>query len=95
MVPEEKRIALTDHQADEVVCVSARNGEGIEHLLQVIEKTLQQKKHLMEELFPYDQAGKIQLIRKYGQILEEDYREDGIFVRAFLPVDLYHKIHQE
>lgn len=95
MVPEEKRIALVDHQADEVVCISAKNGEGTDHLLHVIEDILQQQKCLMEERFPYDQAGKIQLIRKYGQIIEEDYREDGIFVRAFLPMDLYHKIHQE
>ena len=52
------------------------------------------KKQLMEKCFPYEEAGKIQLIRKYGQILEEEYREDGIYVRAFLPMDIYQKLQQ-
>lgn len=93
-LPPEERIALVDHQADEVVCISAKNGEGTENLLRVIEKILQQKKQLMEKCFPYEEAGKIQLIRKYGQILEEEYREDGIYVRAFLPMDIYQKLQQ-
>lgn len=42
----------------------------------------------VEKLFPYAQAGDIQRIRKIGQVLEEEYREDGIFIRAWMPAQL-------
>ena len=43
----------------------------------------------------YKEAGKIQLIRKYGELQEEEYREDGIFVRAFVPAELYGQVRPE
>ena len=30
-----------------------------------------------------------QLIRKKGELLEENYQEDGIFVRAYIPESIY------
>ena len=35
----------------------------------------------MERLFPYSEAGQIQLIREYGQLLSEEYTEGGIAVK--------------
>ena len=32
---------------------------------------------------PYANAGVIQLVRKSGELLEEEYREDGIYIRAY------------
>lgn len=94
-IPEENRIVLADHQADEVACISAKNGEGVENLLWIIEKVLKEQKQLFEKTLPYAQAGKIQLIRKYGQLLEESYQEDGIYVRAYLPSEIYHKMNHD
>ena len=37
----------------------------------------------------------MQLIRKYGELQEEEYREDGIFVRAFVPAELYGQVRPE
>ena len=37
-------------------------------------------------------AGKIQLIRKYGELQEEEYREEGIFVRAYVSPELYERV---
>ena len=39
---------------------------------------------LCAHLISYDKAGMINKIRKCGTVLEEDYREDGIFVRAYV-----------
>ena len=37
-------------------------------------------------------AGKIQLIRKFGQLLSEEYTESGIAVKAYVPSEIYEKV---
>jgi GTP-binding protein HflX len=77
--------ALKDFKADYTVKISAKTGEGVDKLLELIEKVLMEQKVFIEELISYKEAGKIHTIRKYGQLLEEEYREDGIFVKAYIP----------
>ena len=43
----------------------------------------------MEEIFPYAQAGLVQTVGKNGQLLSEEYREDGVYVKAYLPKEEY------
>lgn len=83
---------LRDFKADYVVRISAKTGFGFEELLGTIEKILRERKIEIERVYEYQEAGKIQLIRKYGELLAEEYREDGIYVRAFVPREIYGKI---
>ena len=83
-LPEDASMLLRDFKADQTVCMSVRTGDGLENLLNTIEDILRSQKRLIEHVFPYDQAGQIAVIRKYGQLLEEDYREDGIYIKAYL-----------
>lgn len=83
---------LRDFKADHVVNISARTGEGLENLQNVIEEVLREQKILIEQLYPYADAGKIQLIRKYGELLEEEYREEGIFAKGYIPIEIYEKV---
>ena len=39
--------------------------------------------------YSYSQAGKLQTIRKYGQLLSEEYTEEGIKVTAYVPAELF------
>jgi GTP-binding protein HflX len=86
--PEAEQV-IKDFKADYTVKISAKTGMDVDKLLELIEKVLSERKILLEKEFPYQDAGKIQIIRKYGQILEEEYRQDGIFVKAFVPKDIY------
>ena len=79
---------IKDFKADYTVKMSAKTGEGVSNLLDIIEKILLDQKILLEKTFSYEDAGKIQLIRKHGQLLEEEYRQDGIYVKAYVPKDL-------
>ena len=79
-------VILRDFKADHVVNISAKTGEGLENLQNVIEEVLREQKILIEQLYPYADAGKIQLIRKYGELLEEEYREAGIFAKVYVPI---------
>ncbi len=87
---EDDRI-IRDFHADYTVKISARTGMGIPELLETVEAVLREQKVFIEKLYSYQEAGKIQLIRKYGELQEEDYREDGIFVRAYIPGRMYAK----
>ena len=83
---------LRDFRADHVVRISAKHGDGLEQLQEVIEEVLRGQKVLIERVYPYADAGKIQLIRKYGELLEEEYREDGIFAKGYVPAEIYEKV---
>lgn len=81
-------IIIKDFKADRTLKISAKENKGLEELLNILEELLRERKVLIERVFSYQDAGKIQLIRKYGQLLCEDYREDGIFVKAYVPKDV-------
>ena len=75
---------IRDFKADHIVNISARTGQGLDALQSVIEQILRERKIEISRTYSYADAGKIQLIRKYG--------EHGIFVHAFVPKELYGKI---
>lgn len=85
---------IKDFHSDYTIKISAKTGKGINELLKLIEKVLNERKVLIEKLFTYNEAGKIQTIRKYGQLLLEEYQQDGIFVRAYIPKDIYDSFHE-
>ncbi len=90
----EEETVLKDTTADYTVKISAKTGENLKELLDIIEMILKERKVFLEKTFEYSEAGKIQEIRKYGQLLEEKYTENGIFVKAYLPTEIYNKICQ-
>ena len=83
---------VRDFQADYTVRISAKTTEGLDELKEMIEAVLRGQKVLIEQLYSYKEAAKIQLIRKYGELTAEEYREDGIFVSAYVPVSIYDKV---
>ena len=89
--PEADQV-IRDFKADYTVKISAKTGVDVEKLLELIEKVLNERKILVEREFSYQEAGKIQIIRKYGQLLEEEYRQDGIFIKAYVPKDIFQSL---
>ena len=80
--------SIKDLRADRMVYMSARTGAGIPELLSVIEGVLRDQKTYIRHTFSYQEAGKPGLIRKYGEMITEEYLEDGIFVEAYVPKSL-------
>ena len=70
--------------------ISAKTGEGITGFLQSIEAVLRERKVEIEALYPYKEAGKIQKIRKYGELQEEEYREDGLYLEGIVKTEDLH-----
>lgn len=80
---------IKDLKADVTLKISAKKEIGLEKLLETIEDIIREQNIYLEKVFHFEEAGKVQRIRKYGQLMEEEYREDGIFVRAFVPKEIY------
>ncbi|MBR4725724.1 MAG: GTPase HflX [Lachnospiraceae bacterium] len=78
-----------DTMAEECVSISAKTGEGIEKLLEAIEKILRERKVYYEGTLGYDNAGIIARIRRSGQVLEENYNEDGIQIKAYVSPEVF------
>lgn len=87
-----EQVILRDFQAEKTVCISAKTGEGLDQLNECIESLLREQKLLIEQVFEYRNAAKIQLIRKYGELLLEEYTEEGIHVKAYIPLQIYNKV---
>lgn len=85
----EEQPILKDFKADRTVLISAKTGKGLDELLEIVEEILKEHKILIEKVFPYSDAGKIQVIRKYGQLLQEEYQSEGIYVEAYVPKEIY------
>lgn len=73
-----------DLRADRTVRISAKNGEGIEELLSALKEVSESGKVLIDKVFSYEQGGQVSRLRKYGQILDEEYRNEGTYIKAYV-----------
>ena len=84
----DKKEIFQDFRAERTLRISAKIGYGLPEFKEILEDVLREGKVLLKHTFPYEKAGEIQRIRKYGELLMEDYREDGIYVEAYVPPEL-------
>lgn len=83
---------LKDFKADKTVNISALHGAGLTELKDTIEEVLRESKIYIEKTYSYTEASKISLIRKYGQLISEEYVAEGIEVKAYVPTEIYDKV---
>jgi len=88
----ENKPIFTDPKADITLEGSAMTGEGLDKLKDIIDELLREKKIYIERCYPFSEAAKIQKIRKYGQLISEEYTENGIEVKAFVPKEIYSEV---
>ncbi len=92
LISEENDRIYKDSKADYCIKGSIRERKGLNQLEEILEKIIQERNVYIEKILPYQEAGKIQLIRQYGQLLKEEYVETGIAIRANIPKELEGKI---
>ena len=80
---------IRDFKADYTLAVSAKKGTGLEELKELFCTLLRDNKILVERTISYQEAGILQQIRKSGELLEEEYRPEGIFIRAYVTPEIY------
>lgn len=70
----------------EFVMISAKTGEGLGNLLAKIQLSLPPTRRKAELLIPYNEGGLVNYIREEGVLIKEEYRPDGIYVKAVVNV---------
>jgi GTP-binding protein HflX len=83
---------LQDFRADKTLSISAAKNEGLEEIKTLLEDMLREDKIYIERIIPYTDAGVIQLIRKQGELLSEEYVAEGIAIKAYVPMAVYGKL---
>ncbi len=75
----------------ETVWISAKHGDGIEHLLQAIVHGLPQTAKRMQLCIPYTEGSFLQLLREEGKVFSEEYTADGTLVDIMVDVKRWKK----
>lgn len=83
---------LHDFRADYTLNISAGKNEGLDELKELLAEILRENKVYVERVVPYDKAGIIQLIRKQGELIAEEYVAEGIAIKAYVPMEVYGKL---
>mgnify|MGYP000538582032 CR=1 FL=1 len=81
-------VILRDFSSDFQVKISLRQG-GNPGSVRDAGRNLKKPQSVSEQGIFYGEAGKIQSIRKYGELLKEEYTEAGIQVEAYVPAEIY------
>ena len=83
---------LHDFRADKTLAISAAKNEGLDEVKAVLEEMLREDKVYIERVIPYANAGIIQLVRKQGELISEEYVAEGIEIKAYVPMEVYGKL---
>ncbi len=81
---DKSSVAMQIDEDDKTVKLSAKTGEGLERLLELIAKNLQNTGMRMKLLVPYNSAGLIAKFRENGKVYSEEYKDNGVLVDAFV-----------
>ncbi len=71
------------------VLVSAERGWGLDKLLECVQDLLEGELREVRVLLPYAQSSLVDLFHQRGQVLEEEYCEDGTRIRGLVPQRFY------
>lgn len=75
----------------EFVMISAKTSEGLGNLLAKIQLSLPPTRRKAELLIPYNEGSLVSYIREEGVLIKEDYRADGIYVKAVVDIQFLDK----
>ncbi|MBO4236001.1 MAG: GTPase HflX [Firmicutes bacterium] len=88
LLADSRDLPLTDENADAAIDISAATGKGINELFAVIENEFREKKVYLEQVIMYNDQDTLKRIKKYGQIIEEEYTEEGVAIKAYVPPNM-------
>ncbi len=81
---DDMKMGLFDPRAVDYIRISARNRTGLSLIPEMIDKLLREDRTLIEHIYSYDEMGKVSEIKKNGEVIEEEYLENGIYIKAYV-----------
>ena len=86
-------VGILPHGED-VVCLSARTGEGTDVLVEKLSAMLDRGRHDVTVEIPYARAALIDLLQREGAVLEMEYTDRGICAKISVRDELFGKVKE-
>ena len=77
---------------DMTVAVSALHGDGIADFVSVVEAAMSELLESIEVIIPYSKGDELNSVHEQGNVEVVDYREQGTYVRAFVPKSIANRL---
>ncbi|CAO2835658.1 unnamed protein product [Amaranthus hypochondriacus] len=87
-VSEPEKIMSEARNRENVVCLSALNGDGLDDFCNAIQEKLKDSMVWIEALVPFDKGELLSSIHQIGMVERTDYTENGTLVKAYVPLRL-------
>lgn len=91
LIEDADELPLMDENADLVLEISAKTGKGLDELFEAIEGALRGDKVYLEIVIPYGESEYLKRIKKYGELISEEYVGDGVLIKAYVPHNLLNR----
>ena len=87
----DRYLGILPHGED-IVCISAKSGEGSDRLVQMLSDLLDRGKKQVTLLLPYAAAGLLDSLNREAKVLRTEYTDNGIEVEAVVQPDLFGRV---
>ena len=77
---------------EDVVCISAKSGEGADALTGKLSELLGRGKRSVTLHIPYAQAGLMDLLQREAAVTDTEYTDEGIVARVVVPAALFGRV---
>lgn len=74
-----------DFGANASVKISAKTGSGLDEFYGELARILRESRVFIDTVIPYRNTAVVAEIRKTGQLLSEDYEDEGVHIKAYVP----------
>ena len=87
------RLGLIDKRAVKTLLISAKNGIGLDKINVCIDEVLREDRKLVDVVLSYKKMSLLSQIKNSSEIIEEEYLEEGVRIKAFVSEDICGKIN--
>ena len=84
-------VGILPHGED-IVCLSAKSGEGVQELVQALSGLLDKGRHHVTLKIPYSSAGVADLLNREAAVIRMEYTDEGIEAEVIVPPDIFGKV---
>lgn len=82
------------HDTETAIHISAKNGTGVDKLLEAIDNNLPVRVKRVKLLLPFDKAGLSSEIRAKATLIGENYTAQGVEVEAVIDENMYRRVKE-
>lgn len=88
----DKDSKFRDFDSDASVNVSAKTGEGLDDFYEKVAEILRNSRVYIDTVIPYKDTAVVSEIRTAGQLIYEEYKAEGIHIKAYLPHSVANRV---